>query len=347
MSSIIEYVRKIVRKKPIYYLWRVYCIIYNKIYTDKKHGLKKKCFGKLNSDKTFYVLRCDHENWGLYNICFDFMLQCEWAKKKGFIPIVDLKNYRPALLDDENGNRDDNLWDKMFLQPAEGIPLNEVYRSRNVLLGWKNGLFYKTLTEAPDWNDIATVKNGVKRWGKLFNEYIKLCPVLQEQVDLFCKEHFIHKNVLGVSIREGYRYAAMIKESVINEHPAMLAPEDSIDLVKQYMDKWNYEYIFVICDDEECVQKFKSAFGSKCIKYDRPRSVFFKNGKPVLDKTVVHAKYQSFYERNRDYLIEVELLARCDSIWGGLSSGTEAALFRNNGKYRYVEIYDRGKYEMR
>lgn len=310
----------------------------------KENGDKRKSFGSLNPDKVFYILRCDDKHWGMFTMCFDFMLQFEWAHEKGYIPVVDLKNYRPALLED--GNREANLWEKSFLQTGGEISLDEVYQSKNVILGGKNGWVYRLIKDAPDWNSISAVsRESVLHWGRVFNKNIRLNQELTKEVNMFYEKNFKHKKILGVAVREGYRYMTLTSEkTVLENHPILMTPEDSITLTKSYMDKWGYSYIFVICDDKECALKFKQNFGDNCIEYNRPRSNFFQNGKPVLDKKQVHSEYGSFSQRNKDYLIEVELLARCDAILSGITSGTEAALFRNNGKYEHVKIYDRGVY---
>lgn len=301
-----------------------------------------KSFGKLNPDKIFYVLRCDADQWGTYTMCNEFLLQFEKASEKGYIPIVDLKNYRPKLLD--NGDSNSNLWELMFRQTTS-ISLDEVYNSKNVILGWKNGYTYNTLDTDFKWTSIERVsRNEIIRWGKVFNENIKLTPSLQDKVEIFWQNELRGRRVLGVALREVYRYTALINSDMGRGHVILKTPEESIVQVEYYMKKWDCQYVFVICDDKECTQKFKKHFKEKCILYDRRRGIYFQNGEVVKDKELVKKELPSHYERNLEYLIEVELLARCTSIWSGITSGTEAALFRNNGKYEYINIYDEGTY---
>lgn len=308
----------------------------------KDDYVQYRSFGELNPDKTFYVLRYDFPKAGIFTVCFDFLPQFEWAETQGYIPIVDMENYRlPLWGTDEEGN----LWELYFQQVSNNISLDEVYKSKNVILGWKNGMSYKNPFIRPDWNCIGTCsKDNIEHWGKVFNRYVILNPDILERVDKFYDENMRGKRILGVVMRECYRWCALVKPELGNAHPVLFTPEQSIQHAENYMKEWEYDYIFLVSDDEECSLRFKECFGDRCILYDRPRGVFFKQGKPVAESS---RATESMEERSVNYLIEIELLSRCTAIFSGITSGTEVALMRNHGMYEHVEIYDKGVYHLK
>lgn len=303
----------------------------------KDDYVQYRSFGELNPDETFYVLRYDFPHGGIYTVCFDFLPQLEWAEKQGYIPIVDMENYRlPLWGTSEKGN----LWELYFQQVSHNISLDEVYQSKNVILGWKNGMSYKNPFIRPDWNCIGTCsKDNIERWGKVFNRYVILNPDILDRVDKFYDENMKGKRILGVVMRESYRRCALVKPEWGNAHPILFTPEQSIHYAENYMKEWEYDYIFLVSDDEECTLKFKEYFGNQCILYDRSRQVYFKKGKPVPQLSPVT---EAVEKHTKNYLVEIELLSRCTAIFSGITSGTEVALMRNHGKYEHVEIYDKG-----
>ena len=53
----------------------------------------------------------------------------------------------------------------------------------------------------------------------------------------------------------------------------------------------------------------------------------------------------SIRETTEEYLIEIFLLAQCDSLYSTGGGGSEFAYFINGGQYKHVELYAGGVYE--
>lgn len=309
----------------------------------KDDYVQYRSFGELNPDKTFYVLRYDFPKAGIYTVCFDFLPQFEWAEAQGYIPIVDMEHYRLPLWGETDA--EGNLWEMYFQQVSNGISLDKVYKSKNVILGWKNGMDYKNPFIRPNWNCIETFDNkSIKHWSRVFNRYVVLNQNILKRADKFYDEHMKGKRILGVAMRESYRWCALRNPELGNAHPVLLTPEQSIQQVEQYMEEWKCNYVFLVSDDEECASKFREYYTDQCILYNRSRCMFFVQGKPVIE-----ARYKEdvIEERVKNYLIEIELLSRCTSIVSGMTSGTGVALLRNHGKYEHSEIYDLGRYHFK
>ena len=68
---------------------------------------------------------------GLLSLIHKQVIYIDYAKKNGYIPFVDWKNYKTQYYDGKN-----NVWNYFFKQPSD-IKEEEVYSSKNVYLsGW-------------------------------------------------------------------------------------------------------------------------------------------------------------------------------------------------------------------
>ena len=48
------------------------------------------------------------------------------------------------------------------------------------------------------------------------------------------------------------------------------------------------------------------------------------------------------YQTNLDYVTEIALLSRCDTLIGSMSSGMRTALIWNAQKYEHTYVFDKG-----
>ena len=86
------FIKYIIRHNISDALWQFFA---SKIrsFGDKKYKEKRKCFGSLNPDVTFYVIRHRPPGWGFFS---NLIFVCQGilhAKEQGYIPVVDMENY--------------------------------------------------------------------------------------------------------------------------------------------------------------------------------------------------------------------------------------------------------------
>lgn len=69
---------------------------------------KKKTYGELNKNKTLYVIKPDYQDGveGLLSLINKQVLYINYAKKRGYIPYVDWKNFNTQYY-----NGKDNAWE--------------------------------------------------------------------------------------------------------------------------------------------------------------------------------------------------------------------------------------------
>ena len=81
------------------------------------YGEERKCYGKDNPDKTFYVVNSTSTKLGLYAYVLTFSGRINEALKKGYIPVIDLQNRKNTYLEDSEVGKV-NAWEFYFEQPG-------------------------------------------------------------------------------------------------------------------------------------------------------------------------------------------------------------------------------------
>lgn len=302
------------------------------------------CFGGKNADKVFFVISCKSKQMGLYSIILYVLPFIEYALKKGYIPVIDLKKYYIPMMQDTQREGLDNAWEYYYEQPIQKYSLDEVYESKHVILMVDEACRVRM----PKWNTMfPTDEKTLKHWSSVINLYIRLNNKIQDRVNCEAKKIFsCGMKVLGVGIRAGYRAGMMRKEALYNGHPKVPDCEYFINIIEQKMKEWNCDCLFLACDDREYLNRIKAYYGEKCLFIERRLKHYFINDMPVDDTEELLAEYDgsSIKETTEEYIIETYLLAQCNSLYSCIGGGSEFAYFVNGGKYEHVEVYNEGVY---
>ncbi len=301
-------------------------------------------YGDKNRGKFFFRISFEHSSLGLYSTIFEIVIPyCQFALRRGWIPVVDLKDMYMPLMQDEDKKGIENSWEYYYEQPIRGYTLENLYQSRNVL----EAKWWYRKVKGPQWKTMyPTSKKKMKYWHDFIQSYIRLNSNIENRIALERERIFKpgHK-VLGVGIRAGLRAGAMRQEKLYNNHPKQPTCEELMDIVEDKMNQWGCDYIFLSCDDREYFNKFRTKWGDKCWFVDRKLLHYFENDVPVPTEQM----YREFRDvtvrkRNEDYIVETYLLAQCNSCYSSHGGGATFAYFLNGGQYEYIEIYDGGVY---
>lgn len=301
-------------------------------------------YGEKNKDKVFFVITSDSAQQGLYSTTFYMLPFIEYALKKKYIPIIDLKKSYVPMLQDKDKTGQENPWEYYYEQPFREYTLEEVYQSKHVII-MVDGAVRITM---PKWNEMfPTSDKELSRWNEIIASYIRLNENMQRKVNeererLFAEE----KKVLGVAIRAGLRAGMMKNEALYNATPKQPSCEEFIELIEDKLRKWKCDIIFLSCDDREYLEKISSHFGEICYHINRKLKHYFKNDKPVQNNSEIFVEIEEQTTRSHveDYAVEVYLLAQCNSLYSCIGGGSQFAYFLNGGRYEHLEVYDKGLY---
>lgn len=318
-----------------------------RISRDNKRDMEKKNFGEKNKKETFYVIRTDStQHWGIATTCSIVLNGIKYAVERGWIPVIDYQNYFLIGIQDEGKRGKENAWEYYFEQPDTRYSLEEVYQSRNVVLGPVRGQPHGSLS----WNDVKDVMDD--RYIAYFEcaaKYLRIKPEIMkraEEVRHTLFQQAAGEKVLGMGMRAGLYWGEALKSGDYAGHPGGLNIDEYIEMAHRYMRKFGCGYLFVSCDDRYYLERMKQEFGEKCLYMGgRTLAHFFdKEGKPIRDEKekAVELTTQSERERTTDYLIEIYLLSVCDSLFRVQGGGSLLACLFNNRKYEHYYLADRG-----
>lgn len=300
--------------------------------------LEKRTFGDLNKDKTFYVIRTDNtQGWGVFSTYLFVLSNVKYAVEHGWIPVVDYKNYFLVGLQNKEKRGKENAWNYYFEDLVPGFPLEEVYQSRNVILGPLRGQPYGSIS----WSNVTDVYTPeFDIYFKLAVKYLRVQSALLEQVESEYQKLFPREgNVLGVGIRAAAYWGTVTGHKSWDRHPKGVSVERCMESIRIYLEKYSCDCFFLSCEDKYYVNTIQKQFGDKCLCLDRFRANFFDDqGNP---NDVENLRYEGaelgVTRRNKDYIKEIILLTRCQYFVKTKGGGNMASLFLKNERYKEME----------
>lgn len=302
--------------------------------------LEKKSFGELNKDKIFYVIRTDGtQHWGVFTTYLFVLSNVKYAVEHGWIPVVDYKNYYLINLQMGEQRGKENAWNYYFEDLVPGYSVEEVYKSKNVILGPLRGQPYGSVS----WHGVAAedlYNPEYDIYFRLAAKYLRVSSSILEETELLYRELFPKdERVLAVGIRAEAYWGSVTGHEAWNNHPKGIPVEQCIEGIKKCMDKYDYNFFYLSCEDGYYVSTIKKEFGDKCLYIDRSRGNWFdENGNPnELDTAVSYANQRKNIEYVKDYLKEILLLTKCPGILKTIGSGYTSAFLLKHEKFELVE----------
>ena len=309
------------------------------------HVIKK--YGKKYPDKIFYKINRNDKDAGLFSYYFTTLSHIIYAELKDWIPVIDMRNgYYYLLHEDQKSVGLTNVWDSYFTQPG-GYELNNISKAANVITTTMPWAFGREL-------DFAAV-TGKDFFFEILKETAK-CIALNEEMTEYCKRVSSklisnYENTLGLSYRLTYD---VVKPKNHFVQPSL---DEMCQIAEKLLNDKVFTNIFVATDDAESLEKIKKHFGVERVFHtERPRvgnksihrtnsqidqatfeTVVSKNKITLIENTDFGRNEEKF-NRNRDYISEMETLAICGGLIGARTNGVMYALMRNAGRYRYVHM---------
>lgn len=293
---------------------------------------KRMSFGNLNEDKTIYIIRprvdCVE---GLMSLFLNVIKQIWYAEKKGYIPVVDFKNYKTQYKDPNQ--QIDNVWEYYFEQPSN-ISLDEAYKSHKVIL---SGL--TALMKTDKFLDQKFDEESLFLSRKFIDKYINFSTNTK---DFFyqIKIDVNFDKTLGLYLR-GTDYVKLRPAG----HPVQPSAEDAIKMADTMMKRFDLEYVFLVTEDYEIYKKIKQHFQKKLIivSFDSFITSYKGDSFLSLEKSVLSQLSSSPYQRGLNYLTKLYILSKCKCFVGGNTCGSWAANVFSKG-YDESYIFDLGLY---
>ncbi len=267
--------------------------------------------GQKNKDKVFYVIKRSPGTGFFSNVLF-VINHLMIAKKKNYIPIVDMENF-PTIYNEYNKiYKTKNSWEYYF-NNFNNINLNEVYESKNVIITSNK---FEVSFEKDLISDEAK---------KTFRQNLKIKNRYKKIIDFFSKKHFKNYKILGVHFR-GTSYKASAG------HPFPATKKQMLNIINKLLVTEKYEKIFLVTEEENYKNFLINKFGNKIIYI--PSS--FRSDSNDAFKVYPRKKHR--YKLGREALVESCLLSKCDGLVYVTSNIASAAIAwnfnQNQKKYK-------------
>ncbi len=299
----------------------------------------------------YYVHQVSCGEIGILSLYRSRLLRMAKKAAKGYQVIVDYEE--PSNTDYETVGMH-NLWEDTFEQPCRKRA-KEVNSKKNVIIEGN-------LANSADGVLIKVGRNPeyYRRWKKLADRIFPIKKSLQEEFEIYFKEKFKGKKVLGVSLREEFRVMKKLHSAWSEEHPGEPSIEECIKITAEKMDEFAYDYLYVTTQYEDTIKRFKKVFGDKLLYVKRNRAsgiseqhknlILAAQAAETITDAHVRENWDQFggdrKEIQNNYIKEIYGLSKCESLLGTASGGMAVALIWNGGKYRDVALFDRSSVKM-
>lgn len=308
-----------------------------KIYSKMRYPsqMQKICsFGEKNPDCTIYIIRPRTDGTeGLMSLFINAVHNLCFAEEHGYEAVIDFQNYHTQYSDDVGGKK--NVWDFYFTQPSK-CSLNEAYQSKNVILSGLEISWYKTELMKKSYDDVDLKKSHDFIFGKI-NFSVNVETAVTEVLD---KMQIQLDKTLGLYLR-GTDYIALKPSG----HPIQPTVEQAIDVVNEYIAKYDIEKVFLVTEDAKIYKKIKSKYADMCVTVPGDTFVEDYKGKNYLshDNSISELNV-SPYMRGLNYLVKLIILSKCGYFVGGDTMGAWSTMLFAGGSYKKKYIFDLGTY---
>ena len=309
---------------------------------------------KKSKDPIYFIFRFELPGTGIGSAASTMIFCYDWAMKNGVVPIIDLEG-TGVYEREEVGVQ--NVWEYCFEQI---IPIKEAIKQKNVYiscLGPRLSVKKTCLKINGDKRDVSIHFVNRPEYYEMTkavgDNYLKLQPLLQNNITEYVTQNLNGYNTLGVALREEF---SLPQDEIQNanlqvycNHPRVPNIKESINIVKKYFEEWKCEKIFLSTMYEESINEFTKVFGDKVIFLPRERqklsetkqfiNAIWKNHGSNY-KTISYFKTDEFYERTVTYIEETYILAYCKNIIGAPSSVSALAATINGGEYNNIYFFE-------
>ena len=299
----------------------------------------------------FFIVYSNQPQGGLFVYLMDCMAQIAYAVQQGYVPVVDMLNF-PNNLRNES-QKEINAWELYFQQPM-GISVPEVYGAEEI--HFHNDVAEKMLyigdveaeqacqeyeiviDERKPYDAWLSNQEYMLRFKRFWQTYMHYSDEAQKYIDEKYQRLFEgKKKTLGLLCR-GTDYLSLKPKG----HYVQPTREMIVEKVQCVMKETECDSIFLATEDRDIYEYIKGCFGDKVIALDAER-VKYKEG--YLLKDLYQKQNMNIYKRQLDYLTEMELLARCQCLIAGKTTGSRFLPVMKKENYEYLLYWELGRYE--
>jgi hypothetical protein len=290
---------------------------------------------KIFKKPRYYVIRRHPPGAGFFSNYLYVLCAIMYAKKRGYLPVVDMQRYKTLYNEDRAVEGINNAWEYYFEQP-EGASLADAYKSGNYILSNSLDFHREYLPFTEGANKFAIDDKKLGEMHEALQRYIVPRQNILSEINAKMGEYFTGKVVLGV------HYRGTDKRKHNGGHFLSVEFDNFVKKIDEITQSLKVDYIFVCSDEEEAIRFLADRFPGKVIFNQAYRS-----GKG--DVRGLHFEQNNTRE-NHKYLLGKEvledtiLLSKCDYLLHSHSNVTNASIIMANGGFKKREFIENTVY---
>lgn len=302
---------------------RVRCFFKNEWYYYKKRLTKK-----------YYIINRSDGGAGFFSNYMWVLGHLIFAKKLGYIPVVDMENYPTLYSEVQPVNGEKNAWNYYFENVGSAL-LNEAYDSGSFVMGQDMPL-HKYEGKYCIGSYRYPTQKAIAYYAPIIEKNIILKKELKDSFDAdWAKRVSEGEKVLGIHVR-----GTDMKNNL--GHPVPAAISAYLEHTKKFLeDDPEITKIFLATDEYNTIEAFKKEF------QDTRWKLFMTDAFRVWDTgekkrigiheiQVENARPMHKYLLGKEVLNDAYFLNKCDYLLCGHSNISNVALLWNHNKYEKV-----------
>ena len=281
--------------------------------------------------KKYYIIRRTEKGAGFFSNYYWVMGHVIFAKKLGYIPVVDMENYPTLYSEEAEINGTSNAWNYYFYDVGN-ISLEDAYSSRRFVLGE-----IRHLSKYADRYSDATYRfpspKAVVYYSAYINRYMCIRKEILSEFEEYWHRVISDGEVIGIHIR-----GTDMKNDLGHPVPAELGLYTS--KLKQLIIDKGVKYVYLATDEKAVIKEISETIGENVdLIY---QNAFRSDKQDDAHRVGIHHQVSSDARYKHKYLLGFEVLkdawclSKCDYLICGMSNVTNVAVIWNNNCYKKI-----------
>ena len=282
--------------------------------------------------KKYYVISRPAPGAGFFSNYYWVLGHVVFAKKFGYIPVVDMLNYKTLYSEEDAVDGERNAWNYYF-ENVDAIGLDEAYRSNKYILARKEPL-HKYANRYCDVNYRFPSGKAIDYYYPVIKKHLIIRTAIEKQFEDNWEDLRGKGKIIGVHVR-----GTDMKNNLGHPMPADI-PQYFEAIEKMLNADSKIAVIFLASDEKAVIEEFKSKFEGKSEVI--VNEAFRSDEQEGERKTGIHElKADKIRDRHRyrmglEVLKDAWCLSRCNYLVCGHSNVTNAVILGNNHQFEKV-----------
>ncbi|MFR6471244.1 MAG: hypothetical protein ACLUPE_02900 [Turicibacter sanguinis] len=300
-------------------------------YTFKEKRIYRK--KGLHPNETYYVIRCNLPECGLFAIYMYILDHVAFAIDHGYIPVLDCEQYKCLYKENKPIKGVKDPW-RYYFEKLSPVSLEDCKKFQNVIYGPIKFLHYKAIYYYSDQEkNILPEKRRIAELSTLVQSYMQFRPELKQELDEQAKKLNHFQRILGIHVRGTDMYTEG------KQHPVPTGNTKDFSIIDKILEENQIDGIFLCTDTMSTVKLFKDYYGNRVITNEAVRQINDLGSGIHKDTSLGIHRNNHKYMLGIEVITDMYMLAQCDVLLCGPSNVAFVALIHNNNRYDKVYYY--------